>query len=49
MKRMKAKGIEVLVYAPGLEEDSFFNLSVINDLKKYKQTADVIVANRPSG
>lgn len=48
MKRIKAKGIEVVVYEPALQEDNFYNSRVIKDFDEFKEISDVIVANRMS-
>ena len=46
MKRIKAKGIEVVVHEPEFTDDLFFNSEVINDLDEFKKRCDVIIANR---
>ncbi|WP_144461941.1 nucleotide sugar dehydrogenase [Siminovitchia fortis] len=48
MKRIKGKGIEVVVYEPALTEDQFYNSRVINDFEEFKRVSNVIVANRLS-
>lgn len=48
MKRIKAKGVPVVVYEPNLDTDEFYRSEVLNDLDEFKRRCDVIIANRPT-
>ncbi|WP_370464622.1 UDP binding domain-containing protein [Microbulbifer sp. YPW1] len=48
IKRIKAKGLEIVIYEPAFDDNSYFNLRVIQGLEEFKRSSDVIVANRLS-
>ena len=49
MKRIKAKGVKVIIYEPNLIEDTFYGSEVITDINTFKSRSEVIIANRISG